>query len=78
MRRVGIKRKPTYKQMAFETAVRNPERYIEIFTALKNFDGVLLNNENLFGLDINSGVETSPGIKSSEKLNQVFSQIRNY
>ncbi len=37
-----------------------------------------LNNEDLFGLDINSGVETSPGIKSSEKLNQVFSQIRNY
>ncbi len=49
-----------------------------------------LNNENisqaiaqlthidLFGLDLNSGVETSPGIKSSEKLTQVFSQIRNY
>ncbi len=49
-----------------------------------------LNNENinqaleqlthldLFGLDLNSGVETSPGIKSSEKLEQVFSQIRNY
>lgn len=49
-----------------------------------------LNNENiqlalkqltqldLFGLDINSGVETSPGIKSSEKLAQVFTQIRNY
>jgi len=37
-----------------------------------------LTNLDLFGLDINSGVETSPGIKSSEKLNQVFSQIRNY
>jgi len=41
------KRKPTYKQMAFETAVRNPERYIEIFTALKDFEGVTLNDENL-------------------------------
>jgi len=37
-----------------------------------------LTNLDLFGLDLNSGVETSPGIKSSEKLNQVFSQIRNY
>lgn len=33
---------------------------------------------DLFGLDLNSGVETSPGIKSSEKLSQVFAQIRNY
>ncbi len=47
MRKKGIKRKPTYKQMAFETAVRNPERYLEIFTALKEFDGTILNDENL-------------------------------
>ncbi|NQY87815.1 MAG: bifunctional indole-3-glycerol-phosphate synthase TrpC/phosphoribosylanthranilate isomerase TrpF [Colwellia sp.] len=33
---------------------------------------------DLFGLDLNSGVESSPGIKSSEKLAQVFAQIRNY
>ncbi|WP_114324690.1 bifunctional indole-3-glycerol-phosphate synthase TrpC/phosphoribosylanthranilate isomerase TrpF [Candidatus Colwellia aromaticivorans] len=33
---------------------------------------------DLFGLDLNSGVESSPGIKSSEKLTQVFAQIRNY
>lgn len=37
-----------------------------------------LNDLDLFGLDLNSGVETSPGIKSSEKLNKVFTQIRNY
>ncbi|TYK65513.1 bifunctional indole-3-glycerol-phosphate synthase TrpC/phosphoribosylanthranilate isomerase TrpF [Colwellia echini] len=37
-----------------------------------------LTHVDLFGLDLNSGVEESPGIKSSEKLNQVFSQIRNY
>lgn len=35
-------------------------------------------NLDLFGFDLNSGVETSPGIKSSEKLAQVFAQIRNY
>ena len=56
----------------------------------KSFLAGGLNNENivhaleqltqidLFGLDLNSGVEDSPGIKSSEKLQQVFSQIRNY
>ncbi|WP_085299825.1 bifunctional indole-3-glycerol-phosphate synthase TrpC/phosphoribosylanthranilate isomerase TrpF [Cognaticolwellia mytili] len=34
--------------------------------------------QDLFGLDINSGVEDSPGVKSREKLNSVFTQIRNY
>lgn len=38
----------------------------------------LLTQLDLFGLDLNSGVESSPGIKSSEKLAQVFAQIRNY
>ncbi|MEI6894707.1 MAG: bifunctional indole-3-glycerol-phosphate synthase TrpC/phosphoribosylanthranilate isomerase TrpF [Colwellia sp.] len=37
-----------------------------------------LTQVDLFGLDLNSGVEDSPGIKSSEKLAQVFSKIRNY
>jgi indole-3-glycerol phosphate synthase/phosphoribosylanthranilate isomerase len=56
----------------------------------KSFLAGGLNNENisqaldqltqvdLFGLDLNSGVEDSPGIKSTEKLAQVFSKIRNY
>ncbi len=43
----GIKRKPTYKQMAFETAVRNPERYIGILSALEKFEGEILNDKNL-------------------------------
>ncbi|WP_448564530.1 bifunctional indole-3-glycerol-phosphate synthase TrpC/phosphoribosylanthranilate isomerase TrpF [Thalassotalea ganghwensis] len=38
----------------------------------------VLVSQELFGLDINSGVESSPGQKSQEKLNQVFTQIRNY
>ena len=29
------------------------------------------------GLDINSGVETSPGVKSSEKIEQIFNKIYN-
>lgn len=33
--------------MAFETAVRNPERYIGILRALKDFEGKVLNDETL-------------------------------
>lgn len=43
-----------------------------------NFALAQLTDLDLFGLDLNSGVETSPGIKCSEKLNEVFTQIRNY
>ncbi|GAA5133734.1 bifunctional indole-3-glycerol-phosphate synthase TrpC/phosphoribosylanthranilate isomerase TrpF [Thalassotalea piscium] len=38
----------------------------------------LLTTQELYGLDLNSGVESSPGIKSREKLKAVFTQIRNY
>lgn len=34
--------------------------------------------QDLYGLDINSGVETSPGMKCGIKLNKVFATIRNY
>jgi len=37
-----------------------------------------LTTQDLFGLDLNSGVEESPGVKSREKLATVFTQIRNY
>ncbi len=37
-----------------------------------------LTTQELFGLDLNSGVEESPGVKSREKLTEVFTQIRNY
>lgn len=50
MARKGTKRKPTYKQMAFETAVRNPERYIEILTAIKDFENKILDDETLLEL----------------------------
>lgn len=44
---MGTKRPSTYKQLAFETAIRNPERYIDILTVLKKYDGWNLNKENL-------------------------------
>jgi indole-3-glycerol phosphate synthase/phosphoribosylanthranilate isomerase len=37
-----------------------------------------LTAQDLFGLDLNSGVESSPGVKCSEKLQHVFSKIRHY
>ena len=37
-----------------------------------------LTSRPLFGLDLNSGVESSPGVKSSEKLQSVFASIRQY
>lgn len=37
-----------------------------------------LTDLDLFGLDLNSGVEISPGIKSNDKLQQVFAKIRLY
>lgn len=37
-----------------------------------------LTAQDLYGLDINSGVESSPGIKCREKLQTVFAHIRNY
>ena len=47
MAKQRIRRKPTHKQMAFETAVRNPERYIEILSAVSEFEGTVLNDKNL-------------------------------
>lgn len=38
----------------------------------------LLTAQPLYGLDLNSGVESSPGIKCSSKLQSVFDHIRQY
>lgn len=48
--------------------------------SIDNIDAALeqLTEQKLYGLDLNSGVETSLGIKSSEKLQAVFAKIRNY
>lgn len=36
---MGKKRESTYKQLAFDTAVRNPERYKDILSSIVDFDG---------------------------------------
>ena len=44
------KRIPTYKQMAYDTAVRNPERYIDILTTIKDFEGNILDDNVLLNI----------------------------
>jgi hypothetical protein len=63
---------PKYKQMAFETAVRNPERYKGILTAIQSFENRVLDNDTL--LEIVSylylnGIVASPKIKIKETSN---------
>lgn len=65
------KRASVYKQMAFDTAVRNPERYIDILTVVRDFEGEILNDETL--LNIVSalyleGVVTSSEISINENI----------
>ena len=45
--RIRQKREAEYKQMAFETAVRNPERYRKMLLRLSKFEGTMLNDANL-------------------------------
>lgn len=42
-----MKKKPEFKQMSFDTAVRNPERYIGILKSIEEYNGVILNDDNL-------------------------------
>ncbi len=42
-----VHRASKFKQLAFETAVRNPERYLSILNAISEFNYFKLNDENL-------------------------------
>ncbi len=65
MSKKRIKRKPTFKQMAFETAVRNPERYIEILKAVSEFENVVLNEKNLLKIVVKLYLD---GVVSSNEI----------
>lgn len=64
MTKKGEKREAEYKQMAFETAVRNPERYLRILTAIKAFDNRLLDDDCL--LEIVSNLYLAGEVSSDE------------
>lgn len=66
---VRRRRNPAYKQMAYETAIRNPDRYLGILTTIQKHVGTILDDENL--LDIVSelylkGEVTSKGLTIDE------------
>ena len=54
-----------YKQITFDSAVRNPERYIGILECIKEFDGLVLNDINLLKIVSKLYLE---GIVSSDKI----------
>lgn len=65
----GRKVTPTFKQMAFETAVRNPERYKRILTAIFPFIGETLNDATLLKVVSKlylEGIVSSDGVEISE------------
>lgn len=64
MTRIGTRREPEYKQLNFDTAMRNPERLKDVLLLLKDYDGILLNDENL--LQIVCEMYKSGIVKSSE------------
>lgn len=59
--------KAEYKQLAFETAIRNPERYKEILNFIKDYDGVLLNDENLLEIVSKMYLEKIVGSKEFDE-----------
>jgi hypothetical protein len=69
MAKKKIKRVATYKQMAFETAVRNPERYKGILTAISPYINKTLNDETLLKVVSSmylNGIVSSEGVEIDE------------
>lgn len=71
---------PKYKQMAFETAVRNPERYKGILTAIQSFVNHVLDDETLlkvvsslylYGIVSSEGV----GIVETSTIKSISNQV---
>lgn len=69
MAKKKIKRQATYKQMAFETAVRNPERYKGILTAISPYINKVLNDEK--------GVCKITDKHDLKEVNNKFSLVKN-
>lgn len=80
-----VRRKSEYKQLAFETAIRNPERYREILIFMKQYDGIVLNDENLLTIVSKmyvDGIVTSrdfviENYKSQNQINEAVTRINS-
>ena len=64
MTRIGTRREPEYKQLNFDTAMRNPERLKDVLLLIKSYEGIELNDKNL--LDIVCDMYESGIVKSDE------------
>lgn len=64
MTRIGTRRKSEYKQLNFDTAMRNPERLKDVLLLIKSYEGLELNDKNL--LDIVCDMYESGIVKSDE------------
>jgi hypothetical protein len=65
------RRKPKYKQLAFDTAVRNPERNKGILLSIKDYEEQVLNDEcllNIMSNNLKSKVFTSRNIDTDNIL----------
>jgi hypothetical protein len=63
-----------YKQMAFDTSVRNPERFIEILSVIVKFEGVILNDENLLTIVstlYKENIVTSKRIDTNKNIDEI-------
>ena len=76
MAKQRIRRKPTHKQMAFETAVRNPERYIDILSAVSEFEGTILNDKNLLKIMIEFDIFFSEYFRLSKDYEDLVNEIQ--
>lgn len=64
MTRIGTRREPEYKQLNFDTAMRNPERLKDVLLLIKSYEGIELNDKNL--LDIVCDMYENSIVKSDE------------
>ena len=44
------RRNSEYKELSFDTAIRNPERYADLFSIISKYNGTLLNDENILNI----------------------------
>lgn len=75
-----FKKKKAYKELSFETAIRNPERYNDILTFMKDYNGVELNDDNLLKIVSNmyvDGLVTSNDfiLKNYKNNNEIYNAV---
>lgn len=73
------RRPAEYKQMALETAIRNPERYFSILKALLQYEDMILNDENLLSIVTDlyvQGLVESSEVDLSLDVHSIKDQVR--